>query len=55
MKKSIDYDTQISKMKWQMAKLFNNYSANRKMINKLATQLRYLEKQSGPVVVEENI
>ena len=55
MKKSIDYDAQISKMKWQMVKLFDNYSANKKMINKLAAQMRYLERQNGPVVVEENI
>ena len=49
------YEEKISKMKWQMVKLFDNYSANRKMINKLAAQMRYLEKQIGPVVVEENI
>ena len=55
MKNNANYEVQISKMKWQMAKLFNNYSANRKMINKLAAQMRYLEKQSSPVVVEENI
>lgn len=52
MKKSIDYDAQISKMKWQMVNLFINYSVNRKMINKLAAQMRYLEKLNWPDMKE---
>ncbi len=46
-------NTQLMTLSNRMAKLFaKNYLANRNHINKIAAQMRYLEKQVRPEVVE---
>lgn len=50
---TLNINTQLITLSNRMAKLFaKNYLANRNHIDKIAAQMRYLEKQVRPEVVE---